>query len=311
MACIDSRSVSIAMIEFRQLKYFAKVAELQHFGRASEELHVVQPALSRQVKQLEEELGVELFERLPRGVRLTQAGVLLLERTNHLLADVERMVAATKLAAQGRKGFLRVGFADGTIYSGHLPQVIKHFRKQYPDIELELIPASSVAQSELLANGSINIGFVYWLPSNIDQIEHHDIHSERIVLAVPKSSSLASKKSLRLRDLKDCPFVWIKRSNSPMYYDLILSQCTKAGLTLNVVQEGTTESIMLSLVAAEIGVTFITESAQRRKPDNVVLVDIKDLDATITLKAMWRSDEYTPAIREFLSVVRKSSSQHQ
>src|SRR5690348_745175 len=99
------------MIKLTQLKYFVKVAELEHFGQAAQELHIVQPALSRQVQHLEDELGTQLFERLPRGIKLTAAGTVLLERAQHLLDDVERMVAATRLAGAGKTGFLKVGFA--------------------------------------------------------------------------------------------------------------------------------------------------------------------------------------------------------
>lgn len=289
------------MLELRQLKYFCKVAELQHFSQAADELHIVQPALSRQIKQLEEELEVELFERLPRGVKLTAAGRTLLERAKHLLAECDRMVAATQLTAQGKTGFLKIGFADGATYSGHVPAIIREFRKKSPQVELELIPASSATQAQMLAQKNIDIGFVYWLPTEKFPLSHHDINHEKVVLAVAKSNALAKRKVLRLKDLINVPFIWFKRSNAPMFYDLIATRTNAGGLNLNVVQEAFTESTMLSLVAADIGVTFITEAARRRKPDNVVLLDVVDLRADITLRAMWRSDDHEPALKEFIS----------
>jgi DNA-binding transcriptional LysR family regulator len=295
------------MVELRQIKYFVRIAELEHFGQAAEDLHIVQPALSRQIKQLEAELEVELFERLPRGVRLTSAGQVLLQRSRPLLQELERTLAATKLASQGKLGSLRIGFADGTTYSGHLPQVIGSFRSSHADVELELIPERSIIQAKLLAENAIDAAFVYWLPRDRSNIDFVPINKERVVLAMAKNNKLTRKKSLRLADLQDSSFIWIKRDNSPMFYDLILSQCNQAGLTLNVVQEATTESSMLSLVSADMGVTFITETAQRRKPDNVELRPVKDLTATITLMAMWRKDDRNPALREFLDEVRKLS----
>lgn len=292
------------MLELRQLKYFMKVAELEHFGQAAVELHVVQPALTRQIKQLEEELGVELFERLPRGVRLNPAGKILLDRSRSLFAELDRAVAATRLAGQGKIGFLKAGFADGATYSGHVPSIFREFRKSHPDVELELLPASSAAQAELLVQKSIDIGFVYWLPPARAGVEHHNINRERVVLAVAETNPLAAKKKVYLKDLQTKPFVWFKRANAPMFYDLIGDVCNRAGLTLNVVQEAFTEGTMLSLVAADIGLTFITEAASRRKPDNVVLIDVQDMDATITLKAMWRGDDKNPALQEFVKVVR-------
>jgi DNA-binding transcriptional LysR family regulator len=292
------------MVELRQLRYFVCVAELEHFGQAAEELHVVQPALSRQVKQLEEELEVQLFERLPRGVRLTAAGRMLLQRARPILAEVEQMLTLTKLADQGKTGFLRVGFADGATYSGQVPQIIGSFRQRNPSVELELVPASSLEQAELLAREALDVAFVYWLPKNRSGIQHHELNQEQVVLAVAQSNVLARKATIRLADLQNSAFVWFKREHSPMFYDLILSRCDRAGLTLNVVQEAQSESTMLSLVSADMGVTFITESAQRRKPENVILLKVKDLDAVIMLRAMWRTRNTNPALREFLNVVK-------
>ncbi len=262
------------------------------------------------MKQLEEEMGVELFERLPRGVRLTAAGKVLLARATAVLDDVDRMITETQQAASGKTGFLKIGFADGATYSGHVPEILGEFRKRNPNVKMELIPASSIAQGELLANGSIDIGFVYWLPQNTESIDSRSINEEQIVLAAAKSNrAIASRKSVTLQDLQESQFVWFKRSDGPLYYDLILTQCSKAGLTMNVVQESFTESTMLSLVSADIGVTFITESARRRKPDNVALVEVTDLKATITLRAMWRRDNRNPALKPFIDSVERTVAQ--
>jgi DNA-binding transcriptional LysR family regulator len=294
------------MIEIRQLKYFIRIAELEHFGRAAQELHIVQPALSRQIKQLEEELGALLFDRLSRGVRLTAAGKVLLERARSIMADIERMSAATRLVAEGKTGFVRIGFADGTIYSGHLLSIIREFRKRFPNVELELVPASSVAQSEMLSRNDIDVGFVYWLPRDELTVQYRDINREKIVLAIAKTNKLSRKNSLRLKDLHGLPFIWFKRAHSPMYYDLIAKQCHRGGLSLNTVQEAFSESTMLSLVAADIGATFITEAAKQRKPNNVTLIDVLDLNATITLRAVWRKENNNPALAKLVQMVSMS-----
>jgi len=293
------------MVELRQLRYFVRVAELEHFGQASIDLHVVQPALSRQIKQLEDELGVQLFERLPRGVRLTVAGKMLLQRTRPILTEIEQILHATTLAGQGKTGFLRIGFADGATYSGHVPGIVGAFRRTNPDVELELVPASSVEQADLLRREAIDLAFVYWLPSNREGIKHLQLNREKIVLAVAATNPLSKKKSLRLADLQNRPFIWFKRNNSPMYYDLIQTRCSQAGVVLNVVQEAFTESTMLSLVSADIGATFITESANRRRPENVALIGVTDLKASITLMAMWRENDTNPAVNQFVTTVAK------
>ena len=209
------------MVELRQLKYFVKVAQLEHFGHASKELHVVQPALSRQVKQLEEEIEVQLFERLPRGVKLTAAGRVLLQRSAPLLLEIENMLSVTKLASRGKIGNLRIGFADGATYSGHISQIIGVFRQTNPDVELELISAGSIAQAELLAQEAIDVAFVYWLPANKLAVKYHELNHEKVMVALAASNKLAvqlqDKTSLKLADLRATPMVWFKRENSPRF----------------------------------------------------------------------------------------------
>jgi DNA-binding transcriptional LysR family regulator len=292
------------MIEIRQLKYFSRVAELEHYGQAAAELHIVQPALTRQIKQLEEELGVELFERLPRGVRLTPAGKVLLEKSRALLQNLDRLVYSTRQAASGKTGSIRVGFADGATYSGHLARFVREFRKRFENVDLELIHSSSLNQWELLANNTIDLGFVYWMPPHMDGVAYHIINRERILLATTHTSGLLKKKKIALKDLVGAPFVWIKRKESPQYYDMILAQCDRAGVTLNVLQEANTESAILSLVAAEIGSSFITEAALKRRPENVTLVPVKDLDCELKLTAIWRDSDVNPALKHFVSMLQ-------
>ncbi len=294
------------MIEIRQLRYFERIAELEHFGRAADELHIVQPALTRQMKQLEAELGVDLFERLPRGVRLTAAGKVFLEKTRQVLDELDRSVSAARSAAAGKTGFLRVGFADGVTYSGQFASIIGSFRQAAPDVELELIPAGSYQQASLLQENSIDVGFVYWLPKDQINVGSQLLNQEKIVLAMADTNDLAGRSSVFLNELHERPFVWIKRAHSPGYFDLINARCNAAGLTLNVVQEAYAESNMLSLVSADIGMTFITEFARRRKPDNVVLVEVADLNASLSLSAIWRVDEANPALKQFICAMNSA-----
>lgn len=291
-------------MEIKQLRYFAKVAEFEHFGKASEVLNIVQPALSRQIKQLEDDLGVALFERLPRGVRLTAAGRVLLAKTAGLFAEIDAITSDVKRAATGKLGKLRVAFADGATYSGHVPRIIAAFRQAYPDVHLELVPATSLEQGRLLQADKIDVAFVYWISHGSSEIDSLELNTEKIMLAAAKSNPLNNKKSLFMRDLADSRFVWFKRDVSPAYYDMVVANCNTAGVTLNVVQEVVGESTILTLVSTDIGVTFMTECAAGRKPENVVLIEVKDLDVTITLKCLWRKEDSNPALAEFLSVVK-------
>ena len=292
-------------MELRHLRYFIAVGEEEHFGRAAERLHVVQPALTRQIQQLEEEMGCALFERLKRGVRLTEAGRSFLEEARRLLSDLERGVDRARLVAQGKVGSLRIGFADGATYSGELPSMLRDFRDRWPDVRLDLFPSSSVATGAQLREQRLDMGFVYALPTDLPQLKAHRISAERIVLAIPQSHPLVKRKRVKLAHLKGEPFVWIPRLAAPLYYDRVLSACHAAGLTLNIVQEGNNETTMLSLVAGGIGLSFTIKSADRRKPDSVVLKEVEDLRLTVELSAIWRGDNKVPALQNLIEIVRK------
>ena len=292
-------------MELRHLRYFVAVGEEEHFGRAAERLHIVQPALTRQIQQLEAEMGCALFERLKRGVRLTAAGRLFLEETRRLLSDLERVVERTRLVAQGKIGCLRVGFADSATYSGELPSILREFRASWPDVRLELFPSSSIATGEQLREREVDVGFVYVLPTYLRELKTRRISVERIMLALPQAHPLVKRKRVRIRDLKGEPFVWFPRAMNPLTYDRLLSTFHAAGVTLNIVQEGSNPTTMLSLVAGGIGLSFTQKSAERRKPDNVILREVEDLRLTMELSAIWRDDNKAPALQKFIEVVRR------
>jgi len=291
-------------MELRHLRYFVAVGEEEHFGRAAERLHVVQPALTRQVRQLEAEIGCALFERLKRGVRLTAAGQAFLEEARRLLSDLEHGVDRTRLVAQGKVGRLRVGFADTATYSGELPSILRDFRASWPDVRLELFPSSSVTAGEQLRKQEVDVSFVYTLPTNLRELKTHIISVERFMLALPQAHPLVNRKRVRLGDLKREPFVWFPRAVAPLLYDPVLSACHAAGVTLNIVQEVNNPTTMLSLVAGGIGLSFTIQSAERTKPDSVVLREVEDLRLTIELSAIWREDNQVPALQTFLEIVR-------
>jgi len=291
-------------VELRHLRYFVAVGEEEHFGRAAERLHVVQPALTRQVRQLEEEIGCALFERLKRGVRLTEAGKSFLEEARRLLADLGRSVDRTRLVAQGKVGRLRVGFSDTATYSGELPSILHNFRTRWPDVRLELFPSSSVAAGEQLRRQEVDVAFVYVVPSDLRELKSHTISVERWVLALPRAHPLVKSKRVRLRDLKGEPFVWFPRPVAPPLHDRVLAACHAAGLTLNIVQEVNNPTTMLSLVAGGIGLSFTITSAARTKPDSVVLREVEDLRDTSELATIWRADNKVPALQKFIEMVR-------
>ena len=291
-------------MELRHLRYFVAVGEEEHFGRAAERLHVVQPALTRQVRQLEEEIGCALFERLPRGVRLTDAGRSFLEEARRLLSGLGRGVDRARLVSQGKVGHLRVGFSETAMHGGEVPSILRRFRASWPDVTLELFPGTSISAGEQLRNRVVDVALVYIPPTASRELGSHPISLDRIVLALPRAHPLVRRKRLRLRDLRHEPLVWFPRAANSHVYDRVLSACHAAGVTLKIVQEVNSDTTMLSLVAGGIGLSFVIVSAQRTRPRGVVLRDVGDLRVTAQLFAIWRKDNRAPALQTFVETIR-------
>lgn len=292
-------------MELRHLRSFVAAAELEHFGRAAERLHIVQPALSRQIRELEEEIGAPLFTRLKRGVRLTAAGRVLRDEARHLLVRLDDSLARTRAVASGREGLLRVGFVDTAVYSPALPKLFDQFRRRHPGVRLELLQRTSLAQGELLRGGEIDLAFVYHQPERLGSLAVRPLWRERILLAVPARHRLSRRRSVRLAELREESFVWIPRDLSPAYYDLVFRGCAAAGFRPNIVQEGGTDSAIMSLVAAGAGLSFCLESSRRHRPAGVVLVPIRDLKAHVQLDAIWRTDRENPALPLFVAMLQQ------
>lgn len=293
-------------MELRHLRYFVAAAEFEHFGRAAARLNIVQPALSKQIRELEAELRTALFERLPRGVRLTTAGHAFLADARALLHRADIATQRVRDTAAGRTGRLRIGFVDTAIYHSVLPRIFHAFRQDFPAVQLDLVQQTSLVQGELLHNSQLDLGFVFHHPANLAPLAHQAIAAEAIVLAAPATHRFARRSRVRWAELKNEPFVWIPRSVSPPFYDRVFAACAKHGFAPRIVQEGQTDLTILSLVAAGIGLSFSVASAANRKPRAVALVKIADLALTVQLDAIWRTDNPNPALSHFLSLMRQA-----
>jgi len=292
-------------MELRHLRYFTVAGEEEHFGRAADRLHIVQPALTKQIKQLEDELGIYLFERLKRGVRLTLAGRSFLEDARRILGSVEAAIEQTKQVAQGKIGQLRIGFVDSTMLGGEAPLILNEFRDRFPHVRLSLKADTSVNCGTFLKDKTINLGIVHWLPSDLAELRFHRIGEERLLLAVPRTHPFSQRRTLKLKDLRDVPFVWFSRDVSPMYYDRVFDACRRAGVIPKVIQEANSIPTMLGLVAAGMGVCFVYKSTEHWRPDNVAIVGITDSRLSVNVYVIWRRDDSSPSLRHFLDVVAR------
>src|SRR5215470_17467098 len=178
-------------MELRHLRYFLAVGEEEHYGRAAQRLHVAQPALSRQIQDLEDEVGFKLFERMPRGVKLSAGGKLFLEDARRILQEVNEAAARAARVARGQSGTLRVGFTENASWRGVVPESLRRFRERQPDAELQLTPATSLEQIEALRSGRLDAGFVFNMLKGDPELDYIPVALQHVELAVPKEHALA------------------------------------------------------------------------------------------------------------------------
>jgi len=292
-------------MELRHLRYFVAIGEGENYRRAAQRLNIAQTALSTQIQDLEAELGFKLFDRLPRGVKLSVAGRLFLEDARRILQQVSEAAARAARVARGQSGTLRVGFTENASWRGVVPESLRRFRERQPDAELQLTPATSLEQFEGLRSGRLDAGFVFNMSKTDSELDHIPVALQHVELAVPKGHPLMKIKKLRLRDLSEASFVWFLRREAPAFYDKLMHECFRGGLkSPRIVQEGLNESTILSLVSHGMGVGWVNGTARGRCPEGVVIMSIVDLDMPLPLALAWRRDNTSPLLANFIAEVR-------
>ena len=292
-------------MELRHLRYFIAVAEELHFGRAAERLHIAQPPLSRQIRDLEREIGAPLFERVPRGVELTPAGSAFLPEARLTLAQAERAQRTAQRAARGETGRLRVGFVEAATHSGILPDVLSFFRAHMPSIGLSLFELDPLHQAEAFQDGRIDLGILHSPPLDADRwLRVEEIYTEPVVLAVPKSHRLGGRSRFTLANLAEESFVLFPRHVEPAMYDDIVSGCRAAGFSPRIVQEANGWHTLASLVSAGVGLGFVPRSITEFQQRGVVYRPVRDLEVEMTLSAVWKRAERSPVRDRFVTALR-------
>lgn len=291
-------------MELRHLRYFVAAAETQHFRRAAERLCVAQPALSRQVKDLEDELGVRLFERLKRGVRLNEPGRVFLEDARRVLASIETASERARRVQRGQVGSIRVAFSEVGAWQGLVPRSIREFRALYPDVELLPLPMGSYPQIEALRKDQIDAGFVYGQAEHEPGFQHLPVALEHAWLALQSTHRLAHAKKIRLVDLAGEPLIWTSREANARFYDQLMAACLAGGLTPRIVQEVVSGANALSLVAVGMGSALVTSAMRWVKPTGLVMRPIDDLSVPFRLDLIWLKSNRSPVLAQYIQTVR-------
>jgi DNA-binding transcriptional LysR family regulator len=291
--------------ELRHLVYFREVARRLHFRKAAEVLAIAQPALSRQIAQLESALGVRLLNRSSRHVELTPAGAALLERIEPVLAALMRVPADMKAVSEGRVGRLRVAFT-GLAMATVLPDILRGFHRSFPGIRLELNESPTALQIAALQAGEIDCGFFH--PDGPSPgIETTLLLQERNGVLLPADHPLRAKRSLQLRDLAQTPFVLFPRSNNPGFYDRVLSAFAMSGIAPRIAEEVWPRSNGVGLVRAGVGATFASPSEARHLPEKVIFRKLSGPAPESRLVVGWRS---APPPQPALAALLKAAAGH-
>ncbi len=288
------------MIEIRHLRYFQAVAEELHFGRAATRLYIAQPALSRQIQQLEEEVGTSLLSRTQRRVELTAAGAVFLERTSQILEEVAKAATDALRVGKGEYGRLTIGFIHSSTY-GLLPSIVERFRHLYADIELDLQEMSIAEQHVALCRGQIDIGLLRPQASP-PEIEVHSIMDDPFLLAVPSKHPLAKFASAYLKTLAAEPMIMFSQRQSPLFHSRITAMCAKAGFMPRIAQHATQIHTTVGLVGAGIGLAIVPGIARNLHPKGVRFLDILDMPEPVQVALAWQRGKDTPSIRSFHQV---------
>lgn len=292
-------------MELRHLRYFVTLAEELHFGRAAERLHIAQPPLSQQIRQLEVELGFQLFHRTKRTVQLTEAGQVFLGEVQQIFQQLDRAIQVGRKTSRGEMGQLVVGFVSSTAYNV-LPTILRTFRTHVPDVSLELHELSTEQQLQWLREGRIDVGFLR-PPVDEDTFSVATIYQEPLVVALPEAHPLANGASVSLRSLSSELFIFFPRSIAPGLYDQIISLCQQADFSPTVAQEAMQMQTIVSLVAAEMGIAIVPESLQHLQRTGVVYKAIQEPTSKVAIAMIWRCNDTSPTVQRFLEVVRSTS----
>jgi len=292
-------------MELRHLRYFLAVAEELHFGRAATRLGIAQPPLSRQIRDLERELGTALFSRVKRRVQLTHAGRAFLAEARLTLAQADHARRTAQRAARGEVGWLRLGFVEAATYSGILPDVLGVFRMHVPNVGLDLFEMSSVQQAEALRDGRIELGIMHSPPHDAAQwLQLERMLKDRMVAALPRGHRLAAQPRIALRALAPEPFLMFRRPSGPGLYDRVIAACQAAGFSPSVAQEAGQIQTLVGLVAAGVGVALVPGSlAQLRRP-GVVYRPLSGAPVDMGMWAAWRTGDESPVRERFVRALR-------
>jgi DNA-binding transcriptional LysR family regulator len=292
-------------MELRHLNYFIAVAEELHFGHAAARLRMAQPPLSAQIRKLEEELGVLLFERSNRRqVTLTPGGQAFLREARRVLQQVEQATLAAQRAARGLEGELAIGFV-GSVTFDIFPRILQAFRARFPHVQLSLHELKSSEQLQRLRQERLQVGIVRPTGS-ANGVELAQLLDEPLMAVLPETHRLAAREEIALEELVREPLILSPADGCGILYDLVTAECRKLGLKPNIAQEATEIQIRVGLVSSGLGVTLMPQAVQSFQRRGVVYRHLKAPAPRIELSLAWREGDRSALVQSFVDVARET-----
>lgn len=288
--------------DLKQMKAFIAVAEHLHFKRAADVLFITQPALSRLIRALEEEVEAQLFQRTTRQVALTEAGRLFLHECQQVFRHIERGIELARSAAAGDIGHLTVAYNDFAI-NGALPAILERFKELHPNVTVELLYMPSHEQYKAIDDCLIDVGFLLG-PVSMPGIKSLPVSQERMVAILPARHPLAGNTSIRVEQLKDERFIFGAASGWSLFREQSFQLCQRFGFTPNIIQEATTSIGIFGLVAANMGVSIYSECAYKIQREGVIIIPLANAHARVQTIAAWSEDYETPTAGRFKALLR-------
>lgn len=295
-------------MELRHLRYFVAVAEEGGFTRAAERLGIKQPPLSAQIRQLEKEMGTQLFHRLTRGVELTAAGKLFLEQTRSVLAQIEQAKIDVGRRARGESGQISLGGADACYFHPRIAVIMAEFFKSYPDVVTSPEENNTAALIASLHAGKLDAAFVRSPTAAFEGLALEPVAEEDTLAALPKGHPLHRSSSIALASLAKEKIILTPRALNGGLHDSIIAACQHAGFDPVLGQEAPSIVAVIPMVAAGYGVSLVPQSLSRIRLNGVIYLPIRGHRPAAPISLAHRRDERSPTVRNLVSIVRRSAA---
>ena len=291
-------------MNLRHFRYFVAVAQAGSFRKASQELHIAQPALTRQITALEKELGVPLFEPGSRRRVLGPAGKALVKEAAALLADMERVVQRVQAVGRKERDRVRIGFVDVASDNVNLVGFVARLRQNDPSAVVELVPMTSAQQVRALLGRRIEFGCLCCLPRMDNRIALHPLAEYSMIAVLQRSDPLARRKKVFLKDLQKTRLIFVSRAIRADLHRVLADVFRKEGLAVPSLEEAESSAQVASLALLGMGVGVLLSAAKSRLPDGLVGRPIADLGLTYRLAIAWCQDPRDPTTARVAAMAR-------